>query len=91
MNRLNVTIKLFATLTSNISQEILEQHPHGIRSGVPIEMNVTPGCTLNDLLDCLSLPVAQVKIFFVNGIHQEPDYKLQPGDQVGLFPPIAGG
>jgi molybdopterin converting factor small subunit len=88
---MNISIKLFATLTGNISREILEQHPGGIRSGVPIEINVPPGSTLNDLLDCLSLPAEQVKIFFVNGIHQELDYQLQPGDQVGLFPPIAGG
>jgi len=36
-------------------------------------------------------PEDLVKITFVNGIHQDNNYQLQPGDQVGMFPPIAGG
>jgi molybdopterin converting factor small subunit len=39
----------------------------------------------------LQLPTEQVKITFVNGLARELDTLIQPGDEVGIFPPIGGG
>jgi molybdopterin converting factor small subunit len=88
---MNVTVKLFATLTRNVSQEILVQHPNGIRAGSAIELDLAEGHTLGDLVALLELPVEQVKLMFVNGRAQQMAYRLKPGDQVGIFPPIGGG
>lgn len=88
---MKVIVKLYSTLRQNIDQEILNQQPNGIRSGIPFEVAMPPGSNLGDLVDRLSLPRDLVKIAFVNGRHQDLNYQLQPGDQVGMFPPIAGG
>ena len=88
---MKVTIKLYSILTQHICPDILSQQPNRIRAGTPFEITMPAGSTLSDLVACLSLPEDLVKITFVNGIHQELNYQLQPGDQVGMFPPIAGG
>ncbi|MGB3714827.1 MAG: MoaD/ThiS family protein [Candidatus Promineifilaceae bacterium] len=88
---MKVNIKLYSILTQDISEDILNQHPKGIRAGAPFEITMPAGSTLSDLVAYLSLPEDLVKITFVNGIHQKLNFQLQPGDQVGMFPPIAGG
>jgi hypothetical protein len=88
---MKVIIKLYANLTQYISNDILSQHPEGIRSGIPFEVTMPAGSTLSDLATYLSLPEDLVKLTYVNGLRKEFNYQLQPGDQVGIFPPIAGG
>jgi molybdopterin synthase sulfur carrier subunit len=88
---MKVSIKLYSILTQNLSEEVLSQHPDGIRSGVPFEVALPAGSTLSDLMTYLSLAENMIKIVFVNGRHQDLTYQLQPEDQVGIFPPIAGG
>jgi molybdopterin synthase sulfur carrier subunit len=88
---MKVTVKLFATLTQTVSASILNQYPQGIRSGSPFQVEVPEGCTLAELVALLDLPREIIKITFVNGKIQELDYHLEPGDEVGIFPPIAGG
>lgn len=88
---MKVTVKLYSILLQHISDDMLNQEAKPIRSGTPFEVNMPDGSTLGDLVASLSLPGDLVKITFVNGRHQQPDYQLQPGDQVGMFPPIAGG
>ena len=34
---------------------------------------------------------SQVKLIFVNGVRGKPDYQLQEGDRLGVFPAVAGG
>lgn len=36
------------------------------------------------------LPAGELKLAFVNGRGQELSSRLRAGDEVGLFPPIAG-
>lgn len=88
---MKVSVKLYSILTHNLSEEVISRHPDGIRSGVPFEVIMPTGSTIGDLVTYLSLAEDLVKITFVNGRHQELDYRLQPEDQVGIFPPIAGG
>lgn len=79
---MKVRVKLFATL----SQYVKEVPP-----GAPFEVELPDGATLEDLLQQINIPAAEVKTIFVNGRAQDPSYALQPGDEVGVFPLIAGG
>ena len=79
---MHVRVKLFATLS---------RHFAGVMPGTPLGVEVLDGATLIDLVDQLKVPHAEVRIIFVNGRIQPLDYKLQPGDEVGMFPPVGGG
>ena len=88
---MNVTVRLYANLPQHVRKSILNEQSNGIRAGDPIEIALPSGSTLGDLVATLSLPEDLVKITFVNGVVRNLDHQLQPGDQVGMFPPIAGG
>lgn len=79
---MQVTVKLFATLT---------RYGRGERAGTPFIMDLPQDAALHDLISKLEIPPEETRILFVNGIIQEPDYRLKDGDEVGLFPPIGGG
>ena len=79
---MQVQVKLFATLT---------QHLPGIRPGSPFEVDLPDGATLADLVRQLNLPQAEVRVIFVNARAQPLSHVLNPGDEVGIFPPIGGG
>jgi molybdopterin converting factor small subunit len=79
---MKVTVKLFATLT---------RFGQGEKAGTPFIIELSEGATLQDLVSLLKIPVEETRIIFVNGIIQEPDYRLKDKDEVGLFPPIGGG
>ena len=49
------------------------------------------GATLADLLNQLKLPREEVKVLFVNGRSRPVDWVLAPGDEIGIFPLVAGG
>jgi molybdopterin synthase sulfur carrier subunit len=86
-----VSVKLFASLAKSISEAVLAQHPQGIRSGTPLEVKLPEGSTLDDLVDHLALPREELKVFFVNGRARQLDHRLEPGDEIGIFPPVGGG
>ena len=88
---MKVSVKLFASFTKTVSDVVLAQHPEGIRAGIPIEVELPDGSTLADLADVLALPREQIKVTFVNGRARKLDHRLDPGDQVGIFPPVGGG
>ncbi len=75
-------VRLFANLV---------QYYPGAQTGKTFDVELEPGSTLADLVERLCLPRDQVKITFVNGIAHEQDFVLQPGDEVGIFPPVGGG
>ena len=79
---MRVRVKLFASLC---------RYASGAVSGIPFEMQVSEGATLADLVDCLKLPREEVKVFFVNGRARSIDWPLEAGDDVGIFPLVAGG
>jgi molybdopterin converting factor small subunit len=79
---MKVTVKLFATLT---------RFGQGEKAGTPFIIELSEGATLQDLVGLLKIPAEETRVIFVNGIIQEPDYKLKDKDEVGLFPPIGGG
>ena len=79
---MQVRVKLFATLCRYFSNAA---------PGIPFETELPEGATLADLVDRLKLPHEEVKVFFVNGRARPIDWPLKPGDEVGIFPLVAGG
>ncbi|MGC8837859.1 MAG: MoaD/ThiS family protein [Anaerolineae bacterium] len=79
---LHVRVRVFATLL---------RHRPDLRPGTFLDMELPQGATVLDLIRRLHLPVEEVKVAFVNGRSRPFDWPLQEGDEVGLFPAIAGG
>ena len=79
---MRVKVRLFATLVNYVP---------GVNPGVPFEVELPEGTTLADLMNQLNLPQKEVKVAFVNGRIEPIDFRLQHGDEVGIFPPIGGG
>ena len=79
---IQVRVKLFATLGRYALNGV---------AGAPFEMEFFEGATLGNVVDRLNLPHEEVKVFFVNGRARPKDWILKPGDEVGIFPLVAGG
>ena len=79
---MHVQVKLFASL---------HRFAGDIAPGAPFEVQLPDGATIADLCQSLHLPPDEVKVAFVNGRAQDEAWILQPGDEVGIFPPIGGG
>jgi len=79
---MRIRVKLFATLARYFKNST---------AGTPFEVGISDGATLADLVNQLKLPHEEVKVFFVNGRARPLDWTLEPGDEVGIFPLIAGG
>ena len=80
---MDVTVKLFAMLKCYA--------PEGHRSGQPFAIALPEGSTIADLLDRLDIPEREVKVTFVDGRVRSPQVTLEPGAEVGIFPPVGGG
>ena len=79
---MRIRVKLFAGLARYFNNRI---------PGSPVDIEVADGSTLADLVDQLKLPHEEVKVFFVNGRPRPIEWSLGLGDEVGIFPLIAGG
>ncbi len=77
-----VYVKLFATLS---------RCSGGVAPGVPFEVELPDGATLGDVVTRLKLPLEEVKVFFVNGRARPVTWVLASGDEIGIFPLVAGG
>jgi molybdopterin synthase sulfur carrier subunit len=79
---MRVQVKLYATLA---------RYNDGKRAGEPVELELPAGASLTDLYRALNIPSGEVRQAFVNGLVQAENFRLTPGDEVGIFPPIGGG
>jgi molybdopterin synthase sulfur carrier subunit len=79
---MQVKVKLYATLA---------RYSGGKRAGEPLEVELPAGASLSDLYRALKIPGGEVKQAFVNGVVQAENFRLEPGDEIGIFPPIGGG
>lgn len=59
--------------------------------GESLQVELAEGSRIADLLERLGVPKNETKQVFVNGRIQLSDYVLKDGEEVGIFPPIAGG
>jgi molybdopterin converting factor small subunit len=79
---MQVHVKLFASLRRFTGNTPL---------GTPLDVDVPEGATLTELYQTLHLPVEEIKLAYINGRVQPDDRQLQPGDEIGIFPPVGGG
>ncbi len=78
----NISVKLFASL---------RKYRPDLDHGEAANLELPDGATLNDVLNELGIAPDETKQCFVNALVQDLDWVLQDGDEVGVFPPIAGG
>ncbi len=55
------------------------------------EMELPEAASLADAIKLLNLPEKIPLLRIVNGEHRDLKYSLKEGDEIALFPPIAGG
>ncbi len=79
---MKVEVRLFATL-----QSYLPAGAHG--DGVSLEL--PPGTTVRDVVESLKIPSDLACLTVVNGRDAESEQVLFPGDELAMFPPLAGG
>jgi sulfur carrier protein ThiS len=69
----------------------LERFLEKKRFGEPFSVEIQEGSSLRDLLEQIGIPEDQVFTTLIDGKHREPDYILNEGERVSLFPPVGGG
>jgi molybdopterin synthase sulfur carrier subunit len=74
---MNVKVKLFASLRAFGPDEQVVELPDGT--------------TIEDVVQILRIPGTIRLLRIVNGEHRPADHVLTDGDDLALFPPIAGG
>ena len=83
---MKITLKLFATLADYL--------PAGARSNIA-ELEFAEAPSVGGLIDSMHLPPKLVHLVLVNGNFIAPDarasYRLNDGDTLAIWPPIAGG
>ena len=57
----------------------------------PDAYEVPDGATTEAVMRGLGMDPVDVKMIFVNGLHQDLDTVLEDGDRLGLFPAVGGG
>jgi sulfur carrier protein ThiS len=84
---MNVTVKLFATLTARLPPEA--RRPGQVRLEVP------SGTSVRDLIDRLGLPRELCSLVLVDGrfvgTDQQGDRVLAEGEVLAIWPPVGGG
>jgi molybdopterin converting factor small subunit len=74
---MKVKVKLFASLRTFGPDEHV------------VELSATT--TIDDVVRSLKIPATIRLLRIVNGKHVTADHHLEDGDELALFPPIAGG
>jgi len=74
---MNITVRLFASLRQFGPDEKVAAFPDG--------------STIEDVIRTLNIPKTIRLLRIVNGEHRPADHVLKDGDELALFPPIAGG
>lgn len=79
---MHVRVKLYSTLCQDASDA---------QPGHPMDLDLSEGADLGDLMLALRIAPEEAQITFVNGVLQGSDWKLKEGDLIGLLPAMGGG
>lgn len=84
---MNITFKLFATLTDYLPAEA--------RRSNQVTLNVAPDASISQIIEPYGMPPKLVHLVLVNGKYIEPAQRathvLAQDDVLAIWPPIAGG
>ena len=84
---MNITFKLFASLTDYL--------PQAARRGNLLALDVAPDAPISQIIEPFGLPPRLVHLVLVNGTYIQPEarrpHTLHEGDVLAIWPPIAGG
>ena len=59
--------------------------------GEAVALPISESTRLSELVAQLGVPQEKVNLAFVNNRQQDDSYQLRDGDQVAIFPLVAGG
>lgn len=83
---MKIAFKLFASLTDYLPPE---------RKGNRLELEVAPGTTVAEMIHRYQVPKESAHLVLVNGVFVPPGARatraLVEGDELAIWPPIAGG
>jgi len=86
---MKVSVRLYANLPEKLASRCAAAGAPG--AGSQIELELPGSSPLSVLLARLRLAREEVLTAFVNGRSRPIDHVLEPGDEIGLFPPVGGG
>lgn len=83
---MQITFKLFASLTDYLPPD---------RKGNVVPLQVADGTTVQQMIRDYRIPEMSAHLVLVNGVYVPPsaraDRALAEGDELAIWPPIAGG
>jgi len=79
---MQVKVKLFATLRDYLPKE---------SDGKSCMVTVDENTTIEQIIAQLNIPGDIPKIILINGRNGSLSQTIKPGDEVSIFPPVAGG
>jgi sulfur carrier protein ThiS len=86
-----ITVKLFATLGDYLPRELDGR----IRKYNQLPVEVAEATTVQAVIDRFHVPPAMAHLVLVNGVfiprEGRATHRLQPGDELAVWPQIAGG
>ena len=78
MTTSHIQLKLFAALTPFLPED-------------SDRISIQPGVSVKEMLGRLGIPTVKAHLIFVNGVKKSLETRLNGGERVGIFPPVAGG
>jgi sulfur carrier protein ThiS len=88
---MQIIFKLHASLTDYLPLDAEGRRPHYNQ----LSIEVPEGCDVQSVIDRFNLPTRQVHLVLVNGVYIAPGTRstrrLNEGDALAIWPPIAGG
>lgn len=88
---MEITLKLFATLGEYLPHELNGR----VRTYNQLPVDVAETATVQAVIDQFRVPRAKAHLVLVNGCFIPPaaraEHALRPGDELAVWPPIAGG
>jgi len=79
---MQVKVKLFATLRDYLPKDC---------DGRSCLMDIDEKTTIEQIISTFNIPEEIPKIILVNGLNGTMDQTLKEGDELSIFPPVAGG
>jgi molybdopterin converting factor small subunit len=79
---MNVRVKLFATL---------RKYMPAAAGGDTLTLELPDGAAVSDAIAALGIPADRARMIVSNNVQLAPTALLQDGQEINLFPPMAGG